>query len=651
MRCLYSIILVVFAVSAYCSPHKVPQQLVTLNHCWTEQNDIDKLDYPAKTNLDAREWIKIHLRLVEQTLRARSTKHLTPQQRANRLTALDNLNSYWHTGSFPINDEYNYRTPIFIDKYDNFCAVGYLVKSTGNENVSRMIAAQTNLAYVREMNYPELNAWAKDYGFTVDELAWIQPSYVHSPKGFVLELGKGADNTIHELYVGNSGEHLYAGGLFQHVDGSISANGIAYITDTNSVYTWHSMGDGLKGTVHAITEFDNKLFAAGKFSQSGTVNMENVAYWDGTKWNKAGCLDGVVKDLAVFKNDLYACGDFDICDGSTDVNFAKWNGTSWQGISGLTGNVNVMYVNSTELILGGLFDYDNNNVNIIKWYTQFGFVKYSNDIPNEVNDIQKHNGVFIVATKATTNASKMLYKSSGTALWIDVNYMWAFPNPTIPSYNTICVEGDTIWMGGDYYQFPTMTMGSSYQYTYSKDITFEVTENPYTANYNGFYIDGPINKMVVFKDALVGAGSFSKTYYGNMPLNNIFRRAKTSIIPPPPPPVPPYTGPPINDKHSERSTNNPGYIVADSTLNIIEGGLTGGQFSIYPNPASGSITVTNNFNAEYFKLSDLSGRVVITQKLEAGTISISLSGLAQGMYMAEIANAKGNKAMQKLVIQ
>mgnify|MGYP007006706057 CR=1 FL=1 len=87
MRFLYSALLVLFSVTAYCSQHKVPQQLVILNHCWTEQNDIDSLNYPADNNLNYGEWIKVHLRLVEQTLRARPTSQLTPNQKANRLKA------------------------------------------------------------------------------------------------------------------------------------------------------------------------------------------------------------------------------------------------------------------------------------------------------------------------------------------------------------------------------------------------------------------------------------------------------------------------------------------------------------------------------------------------------------------------------------
>ena len=171
MKTIITLLLLCITYTGFGKSKQAYEKLCEVNKCWTEQPDVNQLAYPEYDNRNEREWIRTHLMLVERTLRARSTCHLSEQQKANRLNALAHLNQYWHEGNFPVNDQYNFRTPIFIDKYDNFCAVGYLVKATGYEQVSRKIAAQTNLAYVREMNYPGLFAWANDYGFTVDELS------------------------------------------------------------------------------------------------------------------------------------------------------------------------------------------------------------------------------------------------------------------------------------------------------------------------------------------------------------------------------------------------------------------------------------------------------------------------------------------------
>ena len=148
------------------------QKLSEVNKCWMEQKGIlvPEMD---NSKLNEKDWIQLHLALVEQTLRARETNHLDRTKQFNRSRCLDILHRYWKDANFPINEDYAYRTPIFIDKHDNFCAVGFLIKETGHEQISRKIAAQTNLAYVREINYSELGKWADENGFTVDELAWI----------------------------------------------------------------------------------------------------------------------------------------------------------------------------------------------------------------------------------------------------------------------------------------------------------------------------------------------------------------------------------------------------------------------------------------------------------------------------------------------
>ncbi|MBW7914270.1 MAG: hypothetical protein H3C54_11390, partial [Taibaiella sp.] len=221
MKTIVTLLLLCITYTGFGKSKPAYEKLCEVNKCWTEQPDVNQLAYPEYDNRSEHEWIRTHLSLVEQTLRARSTSHLSAQQQANRLNALAHLNQYWHEGNFPVNDQYNYRTPIFIDKYDNFCAVGYLVKATGFEQVSRKIAAQTNLAYVREMNYPELFAWATEYGFTVDELAWIQPGY--GWVSYAKPMGKGTDGEVYELYVDKAGDKLYVGGNFGKVDSTIVA--------------------------------------------------------------------------------------------------------------------------------------------------------------------------------------------------------------------------------------------------------------------------------------------------------------------------------------------------------------------------------------------------------------------------------------------
>lgn len=122
--------------------------------------------------------IQMHLSHVETVLRARDVSHLNEAQRAARARHLDTLHAYWSEGRFPINDTRpEAYTPIFIDAHDTACAVGYLIVEDDHEDLARRVQAEQNYAYVPDIQTPGLLEWATSAGFTVDELAMIQPAY------------------------------------------------------------------------------------------------------------------------------------------------------------------------------------------------------------------------------------------------------------------------------------------------------------------------------------------------------------------------------------------------------------------------------------------------------------------------------------------
>lgn len=641
MKYLLMLLLASIAFQARAIPDNVYQKLVELNACWKEQPDIDKLPYPEYDNRTEHEWIRTHLALVEQTLRARSTAHLSVQQKTNRLNVLAHLNQYWQEGNFPVNDQYNYRTPIFIDKYDNFCAVGYLVKATGYEQVSRKIAAQTNLAYVREMNYPELFAWANEYGFTVDELAWIQPNYHFYPGETANPVGKGTNGTVFEMHVSQSGNRLYVGGNFTTVDSLISANSIAYITDSGNVYRWHSIGIGVNGPVYAIQEFDNKIFIAGNFNKSGITPMSSIAYWDGNAWQRAGCIDGTVKDLIVFEHELYACGDLNMCNGQPDVNFIKWTGTGWTAIPGLNGHINKMYERGNELMLGGLFTYNNNSENIVRWSKQTGFIPYQLPIINEVMDICEYRGALVASGRSTTTKAELLYKDSAS-IWIATAP--GIGTQSVVSYNTLCPDADTLWVGGNFLtSWLPSPYGTYHKYAYSARAMYmwnKKEEFPH----GGFNLDGAVRKFIMFKGTLIGGGEFKDYYYPGSTrfgwhLNGIFHQDR------PTPYVPPYSkaipgnNQPVDGVHTTLP-NGVSYIEKHDAY-----------CKLYPNPARDLLYMESNFSVREITLYDMSGRVLLRRELTGATqTQLLLPQLPAGIYIAEL-TGDGVKLIQRLSVQ
>lgn len=578
-------------------------KLAEVNKCWKDQQDINKNALPAYRQLTETGWIKLHLSLVEQTLRNRPVSGLTRQQYQNRLNALDNLHQYWMAGKFPQNENYSYRTPIFIDNHNTFCAVGYLVKVSGNEATSRMIASKTNLAYVREMNYPELDQWAADYGFTKEELAWIQPGY--APTVQAAKVGNGVDGEVHELFADDADGKLYVGGSFVNADGNIVANNIAYVTEQNNVYTWHKMGAGVNGPVYAIVKFDNKIYVAGNFTMAGDQSVTNVAYWDGTSWHGAGCTYGELKDLIVFKNELYACGDFDVCAALSDVNFAKWNGTHWQQMPNLYGRVNTMEVMGDDLVLGGAFIYGSDTSNVVRWNEQSYYHAFGNSIGNEVMDFEWYHDTLYAACKQTlpSQLTNTLMQLNGNEWQVPANFSFLeFTSPTgPPSFNTLCIDNNSMMIGGNFHYMPGMG-------TFARNC-ISINDD------NFFLLDSAVNKIVRFKGQIFAGGKFKHGgEFSTVELNGMARSGSTTSIP---------------------------EIKSDYKVNIS------------PNPIDDCvIIIENNFEADQLVLTDISGRQLqsISLKNSAAKQQVTLPAIASGVYIIGISNVKGEKILKKVVV-
>lgn len=143
--------------------------LIRLNSYWQDhsldQNYLDQLNASGKYTP-----IQIHLLLVEKELRNK-------QENCKRIELINELHEYALAGNFPINNHHNKRIPYFIDDFGTACAVGQLIIKSGHQDLAHRISKESNYLYLREMNYPEIGLWADEFGFTIAELMWIQPSY------------------------------------------------------------------------------------------------------------------------------------------------------------------------------------------------------------------------------------------------------------------------------------------------------------------------------------------------------------------------------------------------------------------------------------------------------------------------------------------
>lgn len=164
--------------------------------------------------------IRTHLEYVEDMLRNAPTGHLSPSQKENRIKYLGYLREYHHKGEFPFNDGHaDPRRPTFIAENGNICAVGYLVERSAGRHIAEKVNGSYKYAFIREIDDPVFLAWAEESGFSMMELASIQPQY----GSVVIEEHRRNKNSLNARFAINSGillglNGLYWGDVFRHPD-------------------------------------------------------------------------------------------------------------------------------------------------------------------------------------------------------------------------------------------------------------------------------------------------------------------------------------------------------------------------------------------------------------------------------------------------
>jgi hypothetical protein len=676
----YLFLLVVLVFTFQAKANVVFDKLADINKCWKQQTDVDLVMLPSVMPTETRQQLQLHIALVEQVLRSRNTAHLTAVQRNNRLRALDYLKAYGKQGVFPVNEYLNVRTPVFIDRQDNFCAVGYLVKATGFEEVSRMISAKTNLAYVHDMNYPELFAWAKQFGFTVDELAWIQPGY--PPDYHAAAVGKGTNGVVYEMYGNDVSGKLFVGGSFSKVDGFLPAENVAYITETNGLYNYHAMGSGVNGPVYAIAEFDNKIFVGGSFTFAGNKMAKGIACWDGTSWQgtAASCLDGIVKDLVVYHGKLYATGNFKVYPGM-QASLAQFTGQCWTPFTGISGMVNTAEVYNNSLVLGGRFKYGNDSLSIIEWSDVSSFKKFDNDISYMVNDLVVHNGQLFAACERPTNHYDFVQKLIGAKWYRDTIDFYPYHNGG--NFYSFLSTDDTLLLGGNFYGEANSVYAGNC-----------VALRPYPSPpilaplTNWFNVDTTIHKLIKFKGNIFAGGVFATGISKKSDCNDAYAHFKTvkgadSVA------VYTYNGTKpswgnwpdsvkwyFGDGDSTITTGfdsivthkykkHGSFLVCAIAYNscgadrmcdsiLIEEkptGVTtlpGSDLQVYPNPTTGQFTIDNAASGTRVAICDITGKFIAELVITSNRQQVDLSNYLSGVYILQLTHPNGTKQVMKI---
>ncbi len=314
------------------------RHLVEINREWSHQVRASDLNLSVRFKNDQSR-IATHLRLVEKHLRQRTPARLDPGQRQNRLRHLDVLQAYWQAGIFPTNHYHSVRRPYFEDDYGVLCAVGYLIWQDGQYELVNKIRRENNFSYIAGLSiqYSEINTWAHKNGFTIAELAWIQPAYPPT-KIPIATWGNGgglnAGGRINALAKDDPETCLFVAGSFSEIDGVSTNNIVAW-----DGLHWLPLGDVVVGEIFALeyvkTWNSEKLYVGGNFYLPGQMNKRNIASYDlQTKtWSglQSGEMNGSVYTLH-FSEALFVGGNFKQVDGKPahnlaiyNINTQKWN--------------------------------------------------------------------------------------------------------------------------------------------------------------------------------------------------------------------------------------------------------------------------------------------------------------------------------------
>lgn len=300
---------------------------------------------PVRFNNEAGR-IAMHLHLVAERLRERIPGGITPEALTWRSALLKQLDAYADRGVFPRNEVLPYRNPVFIDPYGTACAVGQLMIESGRRDLAEDISRTMNLAYVKEMQRPDVLEWAVEHGFTENELAWIQPGYppnipwvavaggTNGPVKVVLNLGNGL--------VLVAGDFTEAGGVpMQHVA----------LTDG---YTFFPLAAGVNGNITCAAAIGDDIYIGG----SSINGFYDLAHWDGSQWTYATVFEGKfpqVFALHVHAGLLHAAGETQGFAGADERVAVLQDGT-WSFLPGdFNEPVTCLGSNNGQLVAGGMF--------------------------------------------------------------------------------------------------------------------------------------------------------------------------------------------------------------------------------------------------------------------------------------------------------
>ncbi|NOQ71291.1 MAG: T9SS type A sorting domain-containing protein [Crocinitomix sp.] len=216
--------------------------LFEVNQQWEKYADFAPIESITFDSDEDR--IQSHINLVINYLVEHTSSDLTASQKDNRIHLLQELAEYADAKTFPKNTVYQHRQPCFVDENETHCAVGYLMAVSGHNTLVATIRSEYNYAYLKDIKTDGVSKWADEFGFTLAELMWIQPTYY--PTNHYDPLGEGTNGIVRIMERAYGADFVFAGD-FTELDGLPCLNIGVYEDETLTC-----LGGGIAGTVNAV---------------------------------------------------------------------------------------------------------------------------------------------------------------------------------------------------------------------------------------------------------------------------------------------------------------------------------------------------------------------------------------------------------------
>jgi len=537
-----------------------------------------------------KERISLHLKLVSNQLVNNESSNLSQNQLKNRHFLILELLEYANNTIFPENLFHKERTPYFIDYNNVHCAVGYLMKQSGHENLALQIKKEYNYDYVKDIDTKGVLEWSIEQGFTIDELKWIQPSY---PVNYFVPLQSGANNNINKLTLGNPNLFIISG-EFDSLN-NMPCLSIGTFKDDQ----FSCLGNGLNGQINDVVyTYPEGVVACGEII-NGNTTYPCAIFNNGWNYYSIPNRPNAVGIACLYGN---SGNKFEIVI-STSNHHELWyltNSNIWEKKAELNGPVYDIKTSIYGKVYAGKFDsvfvYNNNSITdtilttnaVIKKYSQPIWFGVGNDVPNEIYAVGAKLGSIYFGGKCSNAGDICLTRYLNNTLQpllISGNQLINGIDSTEIKINDILITETNIIIGGDFKH-----IGFSVIDNWGQNL---VTYDPITNETSSFgYTNAQVNAILNYNNQLYIAGDFTSNL--GVEMNHIARKENPNSL----------------DEIKIKVAN------------------------VFPNPTNGLFSVsTTSEPIDKIEIYDMLGKVVFNQEnINSNKKDIDISSFKKGTY-------------------